>query len=230
MRSRLRPTPAFVLAFIALCLALGGSAVAARSLISGSQIKNGSITSDDIKDGSLLAKDFKKHQLTAGPKGDTGAPGFPGAAGRDGTDGKDGKDGKDGTTPALVDRGAIVADAISGPLQSVDVAWIRSSPGTAAVLTLTFTRETDGLSAQFTQKLVGGTSYTHVVLTLYRTGTLSPQVVYDLQSAKLDDVDRDGDEETWTIRPTGKYSETTYSADGSSSKWCLNTVTTEIGC
>ncbi len=100
----------------------------------------------------------------------------------------------------------------------------------AAVLTLTFTRETDGLSAQFTQKLVSGTSFTHVVLTLYRTGTLSPQVVYDLQPAKLDDVDRDGDEETWTIRPTGKYSETTYSADGSSSKWCLNTVTTEIGC
>jgi hypothetical protein len=230
MRSRLRPTPAFVLAFIALCVALGGSAVAARSLISGSQIKNGSITSDDIKDGSLLAKDFKKHQLTAGPKGDTGAPGLPGLPGAAGKDGTDGKDGKDGTTPALVDRGAIVADAASGPLQSVDVAWIRSSPAVAAVLTLTFTRATDGLSAQFTQKLVGGTSFSHAVLTLYRTGTVSPQVVYDLQPAKLDDVDRNGDEETWTIRPTGKYSETTYSADGSSSKWCLNTVTTEIGC
>ncbi len=221
MRSRLRPTPAFVLAFIALCLTLGGSAFAAKSLISGSEIKNSSLTSADIKDGSLLAKDFKKGQLPAGPKGDAGVSGPAGSPG---------KDGKDGTTPALSDRGTIASDVGSGPLESVDAAWIRSTPGGAAVLTLTFTRRTDGLSAQLMPKLVSGTQFTHVVLTLNRSGTASPQAVYDLQQAKLDDIDRNGDEETWTIRPTGKYSETTSSANGSSSTWCFNTVTTEIGC
>jgi hypothetical protein len=155
----LRPTPAFVLAFIALCLALSGSAVAARSLISGSQIKNGSISTDDIKDGSLLAKDFKKGQVTAGPKAEPGAAGPAGSAG---APGKDGKDGKDGTTPALSDRGTVVTDAGSGPLQSVDVAWVRSTPGGAAVLTLTFTRETDGLSAQLMPKLLSSLAFAHV--------------------------------------------------------------------
>jgi hypothetical protein len=50
-----RPSPAMVVAFIALFSSLVGGAVAARL-----------ITSKQVKNGSLLAKDFKKGQL-AGP-------------------------------------------------------------------------------------------------------------------------------------------------------------------
>ena len=215
MRSRLRPSPAFLLAFIALCLALAAPAVAAKVLIDGKDIKNSSITSDDVKNGSLLAKDFKEGQLPAGPAGPPG---------------------KDGSPPGLADQGTVVLQVSSGTgsgsgaLETVESKWIRTSPGAAAVLTLTFTRHTDVLSSSMTQRLVTGTLYSRVVLTLYRRGTTSPQSVYDLTSAKLDNVVRDGDQETWTIRPTGLYAETTYNPDGSSSRWCLNTATTEVGC
>ena len=47
-----RPTPAMVVALVALVSSLAGTAVAARL-----------ITSKDVKNGSLLAKDFKKGQL-----------------------------------------------------------------------------------------------------------------------------------------------------------------------
>lgn len=78
-----RPSPALVVAFVALFAAGAGTAGAAR-LITGKQIKNGSITSSDVKDRSLLRKDFKSGQLPAGPAGPQGLPGANGRAGRDG--------------------------------------------------------------------------------------------------------------------------------------------------
>jgi hypothetical protein len=59
-------------------------------LITGKQIKDGSVTSADIKNGSLLAADFKAGELKTGPIGLTGpagAPGSPGAAGAAGAPG-----------------------------------------------------------------------------------------------------------------------------------------------
>ncbi len=78
-----------VVATVALFLALGGSSYAAL-VVTGRNVKNGSLTTRDIKDRSLLRKDFKSGQLPAGPrgaKGDTGAPGTPGAPGRKGDPG-----------------------------------------------------------------------------------------------------------------------------------------------
>jgi hypothetical protein len=58
-----RPGHATVVAYLALFVALGGSALAATQ-ITGKQIKNGTITSADIKNGSIKGVDLKKNTLT----------------------------------------------------------------------------------------------------------------------------------------------------------------------
>jgi len=83
--SPLRPSPATVIATVALLVALGGTSVAqpardaVKKLLTGKQIKNGSIASVDIRDRSLLVKDFRPGQL---PGGATGPEGAAGPAGR----------------------------------------------------------------------------------------------------------------------------------------------------
>ena len=95
-RSIPTPSPSMVVALIALAVAGAGGATAA-TLITGAQIKNGSITGADVKDNSLTAKDIKGQLQgpqgatgaqgpagTAGAKGDAGVPGPAGAAGAKG--------------------------------------------------------------------------------------------------------------------------------------------------
>ena len=85
---RWRPSPALVIALVALFAAGAGTATAAR-LISGRSIKNNSVTgrdirnnslgNGDIKNGSLLNRDFRRGQLPVGaqgPAGRNGANGF----------------------------------------------------------------------------------------------------------------------------------------------------------
>jgi hypothetical protein len=89
-----RLTYANVMATIAVVLALGGTATAAGTLITGKNVKNDSISGTDIKnrtlggtdvkDRSLLAKDFKTGQLPAGARGATGPAGARGPAGTTG--------------------------------------------------------------------------------------------------------------------------------------------------
>lgn len=93
-----RPSPAMIVALIALFISLGGVswAVASGSIgsreirnnsIRGSDIRNGTVKSADVGNGSLLAKDFRRGQLPAGgigpqgPRGNDGAPGAPGSPG-----------------------------------------------------------------------------------------------------------------------------------------------------
>ena len=93
-------------AYLALFLALTGTGVASSTLITGRDVKNGSLTgidiknntigSADVKDGDLLAKDFTAGQLPAGPKGDPGPPGPAGATGAAGAPGADGAPGPPG--------------------------------------------------------------------------------------------------------------------------------------
>jgi hypothetical protein len=99
-----RPTPAMVVALLALFVALGGTGYAVatlpansigakqlkKSAVTGKKIKKNAITSPKVKDFSLLAKDFKPGQLpagAAGPKGDKGEPGSNGANGVQGPPG-----------------------------------------------------------------------------------------------------------------------------------------------
>ena len=90
--SRIRPHVTFanVVSMLALFVALGGSATATlivsgknvkNGSLTGADIKNGSLTSVDVKDRTLLANDFNLGQLPAGAKGEQGLQGGPGSVG-----------------------------------------------------------------------------------------------------------------------------------------------------
>jgi hypothetical protein len=55
-----RPSPAFIVAVLALFIALGGPAQAKRLLIDGSDIRKGTIRSTQIKDGTIATRDISK--------------------------------------------------------------------------------------------------------------------------------------------------------------------------
>ncbi|HVL97460.1 MAG TPA: hypothetical protein VM266_16510 [Solirubrobacteraceae bacterium] len=58
---RRRPSPSLVISLIALFVAMSGTAVAAKAIItSSSQVKNGTLTGLDLKDGSVSGKELKK--------------------------------------------------------------------------------------------------------------------------------------------------------------------------
>lgn len=116
MAARLsRPSPAMVVASVALVVALGGTSYAASQLsgadvkdgsLTGADVRNGSLTEHDLKggtltgatirDGSLQSKDFRAGQLPAGPRGETGDAGPAGAAGPPGPRGDTGFTGPTG--------------------------------------------------------------------------------------------------------------------------------------
>jgi hypothetical protein len=85
---RLRPSPAMVVACIALMFAMTGAGYAAGTLgpntVGTKQLKKNAVISSKVKNRSLLAVDFKAGQLPKGAKGDPGAPGAPGAPGQQG--------------------------------------------------------------------------------------------------------------------------------------------------
>ena len=91
---RSRPSPALVLASLALAVALGGTGYAAISLPTNSvgpaQLTNGAVIAAKVKRGTLRATNFAPGQLPRGPKGDRGADGLPGAAGAAGAKGDKG--------------------------------------------------------------------------------------------------------------------------------------------
>jgi hypothetical protein len=87
------PSPAIVIASVALLVAMGGTSIAAvsalpRSSVGTAQLKTGAVTtaklrknavtSAKIGNGSLQRVDFAVGQLPAGPTGPQGAPGVSG--------------------------------------------------------------------------------------------------------------------------------------------------------
>ena len=98
------PSPSTALSFVALGVALSGTAYAAidlarnsvgpRQLRAGSvgtsELKRGAVRSVDVRDRSLRARDFARGQLRAGAQG---APGPAGAAGPAGPAGPEGPPG-----------------------------------------------------------------------------------------------------------------------------------------
>jgi hypothetical protein len=105
-RKRMRlPSPALIVAMVALFVALTQTGLAARTVdlvqagcncANSSDIVNNSLTSVDIKNGSLLKADFKKGQIPAGPRGARGAAGANGAPGAQGPPGPQGPGGGQG--------------------------------------------------------------------------------------------------------------------------------------
>jgi hypothetical protein len=96
---RRRPSAATTIAFIALMVALSGTAVgdSVERLISGDDIARNTITSKHVKNRSLLAKDFRAGQLPRGEQGPTGPRGEAGANGDRGEIGPTGPQGQTGT-------------------------------------------------------------------------------------------------------------------------------------
>ena len=96
-----RPSPAMVVAVIALIVALSGSAVAATLITRSSQIKNGIITSADLKDGGAVdTRDMtpSARRSLAGPRGASGPQGERGPLGPPGPAGATGATGARGPT------------------------------------------------------------------------------------------------------------------------------------
>ena len=123
------PRPGTVIATLALCLAISGTAGAA-SMISGKQIKNSTVTGADIKRGSIPAEDLSPAarrllQGTSGPSGAQGAAGPPGPAGSPGPVGPAGEAGAAGGTGisrALTAEGRNVAiEADDGKAKVVEL-------------------------------------------------------------------------------------------------------------
>ena len=126
-----RPSPAMVVAFIALCVGITGGAFAAAT-IDSADIVNGSIKKKDlgknsvntkkVENGSLLKKDFKAGQIPGqgpqglrGPEGPKGEKGDKGEPGDDGTNGTNGTNGATNVTTRVVTQ-SLPANAQSQPL------------------------------------------------------------------------------------------------------------------
>lgn len=91
-----RPSPAMVVACVALAVALSGTGIAAvtaalpRNSVGTAQLKNNAVTSQKVLNGSLLKADFAAGQLPAGKPGQIGPPGPAGPQGLTGPQGPTG--------------------------------------------------------------------------------------------------------------------------------------------
>jgi hypothetical protein len=95
-----RPSPALVVAVIALIVALGGSSWAApvRQLITGKDVRNSSLTGADVRNSTLTGRDVRNGSLTEDdirPRSLSGAV-FRGTLGTRGPAGADGEQGPRG--------------------------------------------------------------------------------------------------------------------------------------
>jgi hypothetical protein len=140
------PSPAMIVACVALAVALGGVSYAAtvvlpRASVGALQLKANSVNSSKVANGSLLKLDFKAGQLPAGPQGPTGPPGAAGAAGPAGGQNA-------GATLAL--KVATSGDATTTSSTSFDLLQateIEVPTGSTATIVATFSAESACYSA-----------------------------------------------------------------------------------
>jgi hypothetical protein len=95
-----KPSPAMVLAMVALFVALGGSSYAAvqhkRNSVNGSDVTNSSLRGVDIKNKSLTCSDFSAKTRTTACTAKSGQPGAQGPRGENGAQGGQGGNGANG--------------------------------------------------------------------------------------------------------------------------------------
>lgn len=105
-----RPSPALVIAIIALVFSMAGGASAAKRLITGADIKDNSLTGADVRNGSLISADFRRGSVPKGPAGPSGVQGPPGVAGPAGAAGAAGAQGAPGLSGLEVVQSTTDAD------------------------------------------------------------------------------------------------------------------------
>lgn len=129
MRPRIpRPSPALVVAFLALVVAMVGTAGAATGLIGSNEIKNGSIRGIDVRDASLTGSDLANGSVTGT---DIKNGSLTGIDVRDGS--LTGTDVRDGSlTGADVKNGSVGSvDIKNGSITSRDIKLSTLPPGPA---------------------------------------------------------------------------------------------------
>jgi len=109
LRSIRRPSPALVVACLALLIALSGTSIAAISqvarnsvgtaqlkdnAVTSAKLKNNAVNSEKVRNRSLLAIDFARGQIPQGPAGPTGPAGPAGPTGAAGPAGPAGPQGR----------------------------------------------------------------------------------------------------------------------------------------
>jgi hypothetical protein len=130
-----RPSGSMVVAMAAVVIACAGSATAA-SLITGKQIKDGSLTGADLKNRSLGAKDLSRHardelEGRRGPRGAEGPTGARGPAGPQGATGPQGPPGAAATFSAAK-WGVIARNVYGSPVADLRVGPWGRAPGADA--------------------------------------------------------------------------------------------------
>lgn len=135
-----RPSAALVVASLALFVALSGSAVAAKGLISGKQIAKETITSKNIKNRTLKKKDLNAKTIAS----------LRGATGPQGPAGKQGPAGPQG--PAGVAKAVAASSATVNLTANDDVTVINRSLAKGKYLLLAktnlFTTSSDNLACR----------------------------------------------------------------------------------
>ena len=128
---RHRPSPAMVVALIALLVALGGTSIAAvtaalpKNSVGTAQLKGNAVTSEKIKNGQVKPADLSASAKTSGPQGPQGVQGVQGIQGPQGP-----------TGPAGVASPGYVAQVAS------DTSTSTTSTGSASFVDLTGAEET----------------------------------------------------------------------------------------
>jgi hypothetical protein len=144
------PSPALVIACVALAVALGGVGYAAtvipRNSVGPLQLKANSVNSSKVLNGSLLKADFRRGQIPAGPRGPAGAIGPTGPAGPAGAAGPAGPAGPTNTGVSLAVKTINSTDNTDTSSTSyVDLASssaaIEVPSGNTATLVVTFSAE-----------------------------------------------------------------------------------------
>jgi Collagen triple helix repeat (20 copies) len=93
---KLRPTPAGVIACVALAIALGGSAFAATMLVPKNSVGSAQVINGSLQKGDLSTKAVAALRGNRGPRGYQGIQGDPGVAGPAGPTGPKGDKGAPG--------------------------------------------------------------------------------------------------------------------------------------
>jgi hypothetical protein len=111
-----RPSPALVVASIALLVALCGTSYAAvsqlaRNSVGTAQLRNNAVVSSKVRNGSLLRVDFRRGQLPRGARGPAGPTGPAGPAGPAGAAGPAGPAGPGARWVLVRPDGGIVAQS-----------------------------------------------------------------------------------------------------------------------